>query len=101
LMNMYDAPPYVAAESTGAIPFIDFADTYLISGSTYSPQVLQGLSADEIASAMADPTTDVSRGAIGSANMISAAICKLTGDEPSNVCSDPAIQAIEGQLGSR
>jgi len=35
----------------GAIPFIDFGNKYMISGASYSPQVLQGKSWSEIATA--------------------------------------------------
>ena len=97
LMGKYDAPPFTDG-SIGGIPFIDFADSYLISGSTYSPQVLQGKSFDEIANAMTDSSTAVSHGAIGSANLITAAICALTRDQPANVCADETIQTLEGEL---
>ncbi len=96
LMAKYDAPPY--ADSLGGIPFVDFADSYVISGSTYSPEVLQGKSYDDIADAMADPSTALSQGAIGSANLITASICAVTHDEPANVCADGAIQQIEASL---
>ncbi len=99
LLNTYDAPPYVSASSSGAIPFIDFGGKYIISGSTYKPDVLQGKSLDQIASALSDTNSDISKGAIGSANMITATICKLTNNQPSNVCGTSVIQGIEQQLG--
>jgi hypothetical protein len=30
--------------------------------------------------------------------MITATICTTTGNKPANVCNDPTIQAIQGQL---
>jgi hypothetical protein len=97
-MAQFDAPPYVDAAGTSAIPFVDFADSFLISGSTYSPEVLQGRSFDEIAGAMADPSSPVSSGAIGSANLMTAAICIVTHDRPATVCADGSIHAIERLL---
>jgi hypothetical protein len=99
LLTTFDAPPYVAASSSGAIPFIYFGGKYLISGSTYTPQVLQGKSADQIASALSDPSTDISKGAVGAANTITAAVCKLTNDQPSKVCGNSVIQGLEKKLG--
>jgi hypothetical protein len=86
ILSTYNAPPYVAANSAGAIPFVDFGGKYLISGSTYSPQVLQGKTADQIADALNDPSSDIYKGVMGAANTIIAAICNLTGNLPANVC---------------
>lgn len=99
LLSTYDAAPYVAASSAGSIPFIDFGGKYIISGSTYDPQVLQNKSADQIAAALSDPGSDISKGAIGSANAITAAICKMTGDQPGHICKTPAIQGLEQKIG--
>ena len=95
LVNKYDASPYVS--QAGSIPFIDFGGSYLIAGATYSPTVLQGLSASQIAADMNDPLSPVAKGADGAANTMTAAICKLTNNQPSNVC-DSAIQQIEKSL---
>jgi hypothetical protein len=99
LISTYDAPPYVSSSSAGAIPFIDFGGRYLISGASYSPQVLQGQSADQIASALTDTNSDISKGAIGTANAMTAAICKLTNGQPSKICGTSVIQALEQKLG--
>jgi hypothetical protein len=97
LLSKYDAPPYVAQQNAGAIPFIDFGNKYLVSGASYSPQVLQGKTWSEIAAALSDPATPVSQGAVGAANVITAALCKLTSNQPATACT-PAIQKLEGQL---
>jgi hypothetical protein len=98
LLAKYDSPPYTDQAGASAIPFIDFANQYMISGATYDAQVLAGDTHAQVAAAMNDPTTAISKGAIGAANVITATICKTTGNKPTNVCSEPAIQAIEGQL---
>jgi Domain of unknown function (DUF929) len=97
-LTKYDAPPYVDEQSTGAIPFIDFANQYLISGASYDADVLQGKTHDEVGKAMSDTSTDIGKGALGSANVITATICATTGNKPTAVCNDPAIQAIQSQL---
>ncbi|MGZ4704637.1 MAG: DUF929 family protein [Acidimicrobiales bacterium] len=98
LITTYDAPPYVAAASKGSIPFIDFGGSYILSGASYSPQVLQGMTADEVAAALADPSSAVAQGIIGAANVMTATICILTGDQPSNVCANPAVSTLESQI---
>jgi hypothetical protein len=98
LINTYDAAPYVSAQSAGAIPFIYFGGQFLISGATYQPDVLQGQSLSDIAGALSNTGGPVSQGAIGSANVITAAICKLTNNQPANVCSDPMIQGLQSKL---
>jgi thiol-disulfide isomerase/thioredoxin len=97
LLAKYDVPPYVSQANAGAIPFIDFGNKYLVSGASYSPQVLAGKTWSEVASALSDPKTPISQGAVGAANMITASICKLTGNQPATACT-PAIQKLEGQL---
>ena len=99
LVDKFDKPPYVDPSSRGALPFIDFANQYSVVGNTFSPTVLRAENADSIAVALFDPTTTIAKGVIGSANDMTAAICKLTKDQPVNVCSDPVVQNIETQLG--
>jgi len=98
LITTYDAPPYVPSASKGSIPFIDFGGRYVLSGASYSPAVLQGMTADEVAAALSDPNSAVTKGIIGAANMITATICILTNDQPSNVCANPAVIAFEAQI---
>ncbi len=94
----WNVPPY--ASGTGSIPFIDIADSYLISGASYDAGVLADKSHDDIAAAMQDPSTDIAKGAVGTANAITAAICSTTNNKPANVCNNSTIQAIQASLNS-
>jgi thiol-disulfide isomerase/thioredoxin len=94
LQNTYDAPPYVSSSDAGAIPFMYFGGKYMLTGATYSPAVLQGKSYTQIASELTNPKSEISQGMFGSANVITAVLCNLTKNQPSNVCT-PAIQQIE------
>jgi hypothetical protein len=98
LLAKYDAPPYVDSQSTGAIPFIDFANQFLISGATYDASVLANNTHAQVADAMNDPTTAIAKGSLGAANVITATICKTTANKPANVCNEGAIQAIQSEL---
>src|SRR4051812_1528155 len=88
-VRTYNAPPYVAATSAGDIPFVDFGNRYLMVGASFKPQLLAGLSAVQIATALADPTSPVAKAVGGSANVFTAAICELTGGQPAAVCTSP------------
>ncbi len=98
LLQKYNAPPYVPAESAGAIPFIDFGNKYLTSGASISPQVLVGMSGSEIATALSDSNSEVAQAILGSANAFTAAICGLTGGQPGEVCASPGVGAYTGKL---
>jgi Domain of unknown function (DUF929) len=87
LLSKYDAPPYVSSADAGSIPFVDFGNKYLISGASYSPQVLQGKTWSQIASSLKAGTSAQAKAILGTANFITAAICKMTSDQPSNVCT--------------
>jgi hypothetical protein len=97
LLNKYDAPPYVPAADQGAIPFIDFGNKYLIAGASYNPQVLAGLSWSTIASDLSNPSSPVAKAINGTANYITAAICKMTGDQPASACT-ATVKSLESQL---
>jgi thiol-disulfide isomerase/thioredoxin len=98
LITKYDAPPYVSSSEEGAIPFIDFGGKYFVHGAQYNPQVLSGQTWAQVAAALKDPSTAIAKGADGAANIITATICKVTSNQPSNVCTTPTIKTIEGQI---
>jgi thiol-disulfide isomerase/thioredoxin len=97
LLNKYDVPPYVPAGSNGAIPFIDFGNKYLVAGASYNPQLLSGLSWAQIASDLKNPDSAVAKAIGGTANYITATICKMTGDQPASACT-PAVKSLEASL---
>jgi hypothetical protein len=81
-----------------SIPFVDFGNRIYLEGATYFPADLQGLTWAEIAHDLQDPSTSQAKEILGSANILTAAICRATGDQPAAVCSDPVIQRIESAL---
>ena len=97
LIQTYDGPPYLS--SAGSIPFIDIANQYAMQGANYSPQVLANLSMEDIANKLSDPSSDVTKGIVGSANYLTAAICMTTNEQPASVCSAAPIPQIEKTLG--
>ena len=87
-------------DTQGSIPFLDIANRYVITGSSFSPQVLQGLSRSQIAADLANPNSAVAQAIDGTANDITAAIASITGNQPSSVGGSATIAAIEQKLGA-
>jgi thiol-disulfide isomerase/thioredoxin len=98
LVAKYDNPPYVSSGDANAIPFIDFGGKYLVHGAQYDPQTLHGKSWAEVAAALQDRSSAIAQGADGAANMITAAICQITHNQPGNVCTSPAVTAMKGKI---
>ncbi len=87
-----------SAYSGGSYPFVDIGGRYMISGASYDPQVLAGKTHQEVATALADPSSDIAKAVDGTANAITAAICSTTGNQPSAVCSSAGVQAAAKTL---
>jgi hypothetical protein len=90
----------LAKYDSNYIPFIDVANKYVQVGNLppYGPQLLQGMSWSQIAQAMQDPDSAIAQCVDASANYLTAAILKVTGNQPASVCT-PAIKKLEAQLG--
>lgn len=52
----------------------------------------------QVALALHDPASPIAQGADGAANMITAAICKLTENQPARVCASPVISSVQERL---
>ena len=98
LLNTYDAPPYVTASQKGGIPWLDVANHYAMQGSSYSPALIVGLDWGHIATRLSNADDPVARAIIGSANYITAAICKATSMQPASVCSAAPIAGMVKEL---
>ena len=84
--------------SGGGIPFVDIGNRYVVSGVQYLPSALANMTWAQVAAAMRDPSTPVARDIDGAANMITAAICKLTHGQPASVCNSAAVKAAAGSI---
>jgi hypothetical protein len=88
-------------DSNGSIPFIDFGNKYVITGATYDSTALDGKSFDEIAAAVPDPNTAIGKAVLGNANVMTAAICDMTGNKPANVCATTTIKNLQTALANQ
>ena len=80
-------------------PFLDFGNRWTLVGiptvPTNGPAVLTGLGWTAIAADLRRPSSPQAQGIIGTANLITAGICALTGQQPASVCQAPTIRALE------
>jgi hypothetical protein len=81
-----------------AYPFIDFGNKYVIKNPSYDPGVLAGLTWAQVAAALHDPSSKVAQNADGAANLITAAICKMTNGQPGSVCTQSGVVKASGSL---
>jgi hypothetical protein len=93
LFTSYDQPPYTT--ESGQFPFIDIANQYTLYSTSYDPAILAGLTWDQIATKLKNASDPVTIAIVGNANILTAATCIVTQDQPASVCSTPTIQAIE------
>ena len=83
----------------GGIPFVDFGGKYSFSGATYNPAVLSGMTWQQIAAKLSDPTSAQAQGIVGSANLISATVCQMTNQQPAAVCGSAGVQKAASLIG--
>jgi hypothetical protein len=89
LLRHYDA--------SGSIPFVDYGNKYMSVGASYDPGVLTGLNWKQIAADLHNPASPVAKGVLGTANYMTAAICRLTGDQPASACT-PVVKSLQAKL---
>jgi hypothetical protein len=82
---------------SGSYPFIDIGNEY-VATSLFDPQVLHNESPNNIASALSNPSSPIAQAVDGGANLLSAAICSATHDQPRSVCESPGIIAAKRDL---
>jgi len=108
LMSKYDAPPYISSSDAGSFPFVDIGNQYLVLGAQYLPSTLGttesvdpghfGLTWTQIASDLKNPSSPVAKAIDGTANSLTAAICKITNNSDAAVCNSAAATAGAGSL---
>jgi Domain of unknown function (DUF929) len=99
VFTQYDNTPY--AISQGGFPFVDIGGVFNLYSTSYDPALLKDLSWSQIAAKLSNPADPVTKAIVGNANILTAATCIATGNQPSSVCSSTTsntIQVIEQAL---
>ncbi len=92
LIDTYDSTKYFPSNTTGpTFPLVNFGNQALINGASFSPSILQGLSRDQIASDLDDPTNPVTQAIIATSNYMSASTCHITKQQPASVCTSKGV----------
>lgn len=82
-------------------PFIDIGGRYTV-GTMYDPGLLHASTSDqysnaltyaEIEAGLKDPNSAIAKAIVGSANALTAAICKVTGNQPANICDSSGVRS--------
>jgi hypothetical protein len=89
---------YEPSPTNRGYPFIAFSNKVVLKGPIYNPAVLAGKSWSQIAAALHDPTSPIAQSVLGAANYVTGAICKMTNNQPSDVCSSSAVTAVQSGL---
>jgi thiol-disulfide isomerase/thioredoxin len=87
----------VKYDTANTIPFLTIGNRFVLLQPSYSPDTLSGMTWSQVATALTNSDSAEAQAIIGSANQLTAAICSVTSNQPSTVCT-PAIQAIEAKL---
>ncbi len=82
----------------GGVPFLSIGNQFVATGPSYDVAVLADKSYDAVASDIDSPGNPISDGAVGAANVITAAICATTDNQPAKVCANATIAELQRAL---
>ena len=90
----------VAEYGSGANNFAltDVANRDVLSGSAFSPTVLEGMTQDQIAGDLDNPASPLARAVLSAANEVTAAICAVDGQKPGSTCESRGVLAADAAL---
>jgi hypothetical protein len=88
-----DLRVFTAQDASRATPFVALGGKYSIVGATYDPKLIVGKTQAQIAALLSDPTSKTGAGVDAAANVITAALCDITGGQPANVCTSAGVTA--------
>ena len=101
ILSTYYTTRYLPGITSGqvGIPFVDIGNkVFVYQSSQFSPTILQGLTRQQIASGLSDPTNPVTQAIIASSNYLSAGICATNGQQPASVCTSKGVTAAAKAL---
>ena len=86
------------SSSATTFPLLDVANRYVLEGAAFTPDVLVGLSQDQIAGDLTSPLSPLTQSVVSAANEISASVCAVDGQNPSRVCQSRGVEAADDAL---
>lgn len=88
LFSLYD--------SSQSIPFVDFANRYVLVGTQYSPAVLQNKNWSQIATQLDSPASAIAQNVDAAAAKLIRTICQIDGGRPASVCGQSFLTQLTG-----
>jgi hypothetical protein len=83
-------------DPTRAVPFLDFGNKAVLTGSDLDPPVIAGKTWSQIASTLRDRRNSTAEAILSAANLFTAQICQLTGNRPAAACPRAITSVIAG-----
>ena len=80
------------------MPWLTASIIVSFCGASFANEAIAGKTHAEIAAGLADPNTPTSKAIVGSANVFTAQICKLTDQKPAEVCTSAGVTAAAAAL---
>lgn len=96
IFKRYDVPPHV--QYAYGIPFVYLDGAYLLSQPMISPGSLAGMNWQQITAQLDDPRSALFAAIMPRVNLLSAAICRVNGGQPTTVCGAPGVRAAAAAL---
>jgi hypothetical protein len=81
-------------------PFLDYNGQYVQTSQSFDPSILGGSTQLKIAAQLDTASSKFAKAIVGGANVTTATICKLTNNQPSNVCTASGVVKAAKLLGS-
>jgi hypothetical protein len=79
-------------------PLVDVSNRWVLSGASFTPSVIDGLTQDQIAGDLTSPASPLAQAVVSAANEITATICAVDGQAPAAVCGSRGVQAADAVL---
>lgn len=96
IFNKFNAPPY--KQQFGGIPFVYIGGLYMLTIPMVRPDMLGNMDWDQIAGSLNNQQSNLFQAVMPQVNALSAAICRMDGGNPDNVCSAPGVTAANAVL---
>ncbi|MEP6641260.1 MAG: DUF929 family protein [Gaiellales bacterium] len=81
-----------------AIPFAYLGSRYIVDTVAFNPAILAGMTMQQVAAAMRNPSSPICQAILGTANDLTAALCQQTNGKPASVCSSSGVVAAAKHL---
>lgn len=94
----YDSAKFVPGLTGQGFPFITFANQFLVAGPMYTSAGWNGISRNQIAAGLSNPSSPITDGIITAANEQTALLCVLTHNQPGPVCASKGVLAAKKLL---